>query len=325
METHLNFDRQDKISRPVERSSSREMKNRLTWLVFLLPALVIYILFMAVPLFGSIRISLYTGEGIVPKTFVGLQNFRTLFFDPIWSARLFNALKNTVIFFIIHMGVQNTLGLLFAVLLTKKIRGFNFYRTIIFLPATLSVLVIGFLWKLILNPQWGAVPHLLKAIGLKSLVHPWLGDPKFALITIALISCWQWVGLPTMMYLAALFNIPDELIEAAQVDGASTWKAFWHIKLPLIMPMIGIVTILTFIGNFSAFDIIYAMATARGDPAGSTDLMGSFFYRTGIGGEVLTGHMDAGLGAAIAVIIFLVLLVGVGAWLLINRKQQLEL
>ena len=126
-------------------------------------------------------------------------------------------------------------------------------------------------------------------VGLHSWVHPWLGDPKFALITISLVSCWQWVGLPTMMYLAALVGIPEEFDEAARVDGASSWKTFWYIKFPLLPPIIGIVSVLTFIGNFSAFDIVYAMETARGDPNGSTDIMGTMFYRTGIGGEILTG------------------------------------
>jgi raffinose/stachyose/melibiose transport system permease protein len=306
-------------------ASKLEAKNRWVWMLFLLPALAIYILFMALPLLGSIRLSLFTGEGIVPKTFIGLGNFDKLIHDPIWSGRLTNALKNTFILFLIHMGVQNTLGLLFAVLLTTKIKGFNLYRTIIFLPATLSVLVIGFLWKLILNPQWGAVPYLLTKIGLRSWVHPWLGDPSTALIVISLISCWQWVGLPTMMYLAALFNIPDDLIEASKVDGASGWRTFWHVQLPMIVPIIGIVSVLTFIGNFSAFDIIYAIASARGDPKGSTDIMGSMFYRTGIGGEVLSGHMDAGMGAAVAVVIFMVLLIGIMIWLYFSRKQEYEL
>jgi raffinose/stachyose/melibiose transport system permease protein len=324
MEPQLITGQPGKYSHSAQQPSKQAKKNSLTWLFFLLPALAVYILFMAVPLLGSIRLSLFSGEGIVPNTFVGLANFDKLINDPIWSGRLINALKNTSILFLIHMGVQNTLGLLFAVLLTKKILGFNFYRTIIFLPATLSVLVIGFLWKLILNPQWGAVPYLLKAIGLQELVHPWLGDPRYALIVISLISCWQWVGLPTMMYLAALMGIPDDLIQASKVDGASAWQIFWQIQLPLIAPIVGIVSVLTFIGNFSAFDIIYAIASARGDPAGSTDIMGSLFYRTGIGGEVLSGHMDAGMGAAIAVVIFIVLLFGVAAWLFFSRKQQYD-
>jgi raffinose/stachyose/melibiose transport system permease protein len=324
METQLAAPTRSKRTRQAENTAI-EGRNRLVWIAFLLPALAIYILFMALPLLGSIRLSLYTGEGIVPKTFVGLANFQTLITHPIWSARLANALRNTFVLFLIHMGVQNTLGLLFAVLLTNKIRGRSVYRTIIFLPATLSVLVIGFLWRLILNPQWGALPLLLKAVGLKELVHPWLGDVRYALIAISLVSCWQWVGLPTMMYLAALLGIPDEYDEAARVDGASAWKTFWLIKFPLLLPIIGIVSVLTFIGNFSAFDIVYAMATARGDPDGSTDIMGSMFYRTGIGGEVLSGHMDAGMGAAIAVVIFIVLLVGVFAWLYLSRRQEYEL
>ena len=324
METPIERTQAAKRARSRPAVSKLEARNRMIWLLFLLPALAIYILFMALPLLGSIRLSLFTGEGIIPKTFIGLGNFQTLIEDPIWSGRLTNALKNTFILFLIHMGVQNTLGLLFAVLLTNKIRGFNVFRTVIFLPATLSVLVIGFLWKLILNPQWGAVPYLLTKVGLGSWVHPWLGDPRTALVVISLISCWQWVGLPTMMYLAALFGIPEDLIEASKVDGASSWQSFWHIKFPLIAPIIGIVSVLTFIGNFSAFDIIYAIASARGDPAGSTDIMGSMFYRTGIGGEVLSGHMDAGMGAAIAVVIFLVLLVGIAAWLYFSRKQEYE-
>lgn len=325
MDTQLEAPARSKATRSKPQTSAIEARHRLTWIAFLVPALVIYILFMALPLLGSIRLSLFTGEGIVPKTFVGLANFQTLFTHPIWSARLANALRNTFVLFLIHMGVQNTLGLLFAVLLTNKIKGRNFYRTIIFLPATLSVLVIGFLWRLILNPQWGALPLLLKAVGLKAWVHPWLGDTRYALIAISLVSCWQWVGLPTMMYLAALLGIPEEYDEAARVDGASGWKTFWLIKFPLLAPIIGIVSVLTFIGNFSAFDIVYAMATARGDPKGSTDIMGSMFYRTGIGGEVLSGHMDAGMGAAIAVVIFFVLLGGVVAWLYLSRRQEYEM
>jgi raffinose/stachyose/melibiose transport system permease protein len=325
METQLDAPTHSKPIRSASKTSSIEGRQRLIWIAFLVPALAIYILFMALPLLGSIRLSFYTGEGIIPKTFVGLANFQALINHPVWSERLGNALRNTFVLFLIHMGVQNTLGLLFAVLLTNKIRGRNIYRTIIFLPATLSVLVIGFLWRLILNPQWGALPMLLEAVGLKAWVHPWMGDTRYALIVISLVSSWQWVGLPTMMYLAALLGIPEEYDEAARVDGASSWKTFWWIKFPLLLPIIGIVSVLTFIGNFSAFDIVYAMATARGDPDFSTDIMGSMFYRTGIGGEVLSGHMDAGMGAAIAVVIFMVLLVGVVAWLYFSRRQEYEI
>lgn len=301
---------------------SHASKDRLTWFLYTFPALIVYITFLALPLFNSIRLSLYTGPGIVPDEFVGFQNFERMMNDPYWNFHLTNALKNTFILFLIHMGVQNTLGMVFAVLLNMKIRAANLFRTIIFFPTTLSVLVIGFLWALILNPRWGMFNQGLELIGLGQFAKPWLGDPKYALIIISLVSCWQWVGLPTMMYLAALIGIPEELAEAAKVDGASGWQTFWRIKVPLIAPIIGIVSVLTFIGNFSAFDIIYAMASSRGDPQYSTDIMGSFFYRTGIGGEVLSGHMDAGMGAAIATVIFVILLTGVFIWLFLTRKQE---
>lgn len=293
--------------------------------MFLLPALFIYGLFMAFPLVGSLRLSLYSGDGIAQQTYVGLENFKTLLGNPLWSGKLTNALKNTLLLLFIHIFFQNTLGLLFAVLLTKITHYFSSIRTIIFLPATLSVLIVGFLWRLILNPQWGAVPYFLSIIGLESWIQPWLGDPQYAMVTISLVSSWQWVGMPTMLFLAALLGISEELIDASRVDGASSWQTFWLIKLPLISPVIGIYTVMTFISNFSAFDIVYSMESSRGDPLGSTDIMGTFFYRTGIGGEPFTGLVIPGLGAAIAVVIFCILLIGVMAWLYLTRKQKYDL
>ena len=127
--------------------------------------------------------------------------------------------------------------LLFAVLLASGIRGGSVIRTIIFVPATLSVLVIGFLWRLILNPQWGAINQVLNAVGLEQFAKPWLGDPNTTLIVISLVSVWQWVGLPTMFYLAGLLTIPEELVEAARVDGSTTWSTYSKIIFPLLAPM----------------------------------------------------------------------------------------
>jgi raffinose/stachyose/melibiose transport system permease protein len=284
-------------------------RRRLTWVLFLLPALAVYVVFMAYPLFSSMRLSLYTGPGLVPERFVGLQNYVDLFTNPLWRDRFMNALGNTFLFFAIHMLVQNTLGLLFASLLANPFRGRSVFRALIFAPATLSVLVTGFLWSLILNPQWGAVNQALEAVGLKAWARPWLGDKTLALPVISLVSSWQWVGLPTMIFLAGLLNIPDELIEAARVDGASAWTAFWQVKLPLLSPVIGIVSVLTFVGNFNAFDVIFAMASARGAPAYRTDLLATFFYRTAIAGEhpVAIPNM------------------GVSLWLAFSRRRVYEL
>lgn len=294
------------------------------WLLFLLPALVMYIVFMAAPLFDSLRLSLYTGEGYTPTTFVGLRNYVDLFTNPLWRERFFGAVLHTFIFFGIQMVVQNSLGLFFAVLLSSKFRGRDLFRTIIFTPATLSALVAGFLWTLILNPQWGAVNIILENIGLKSWALPWLGEEKLALYVISLTTAWQWTGMPTVLFLAGLLGISDELVEAAHIDGASAWTAFWRIQFPLLMPVVGIVSILTFIENFNAFDVIYAMAGARGDPGYSTDLLATLFYRTGIAGEHPVGIPDMGMGATIATMTFIILFAGVSLWLFFSRRQYAE-
>jgi len=300
-----------------------DVQRRRTWILFLIPALLIYTVFMAFPLFNSMRLSFYQGQGLTPDRYVGFENYVTLFTNPLWHDRFFNAVGNTFVFFAIHMLVQNTLGLLFATLLSNtRLFGRNVYRAIIFTPATMSVLVTGFLWTLILNPRWGMLNQVLEWIGLGSLARPWLGDATLALPVISLVSSWQWVGLPTMMFLAGLLTISDELSEAARVDGASAWQTFWKIKLPLLRPTIGIVSVLTFIGNFNAFDVIFAMAGARGEPAYATDLLATFFYRTAIAGEHPVAQPNMGLGAAVATCTFLILLAGVTLWLRFGRGGE---
>jgi raffinose/stachyose/melibiose transport system permease protein len=220
------------------------------------------------------------------------------------------------------MLVQNSLGLFFANLLSSDFKGRDFFRTLIFAPATLSVLVTGFLWTLILNPHWGAINLTLEAIGLKAWARPWLGDENLALIVISLTSAWQWVGMPTVLFLAGLLGISDELLEAARVDGASSWTIFWKIKFPLLLPVVGVVSILTFVDNFNAFDVIYAMAGARGEPGYATDLLATLFYRTGIAGEHPVGIPNMGMGATIATLTFVILMVGVLTWLYLSRNQD---
>ncbi len=300
----------------------KNLRTNGIWYLFLLPALLTYLIFMAAPLLDSMRLSFFTGRGYTPTEFVGFKNYIDLFTVPLWRDRFLGALKNTVIFFSIHMFIQNSLGLFFAALLSNEFKGRNFYRTVIFAPATLSVLVTGFLWTLILHPYWGAINHTLKAVGLTSWAKPWLGDKHLALPVISLTSVWQWVGMPTVLFLAGLLGIPDELIEAARVDGASGWNVFWRIKFPLLKPVIGVVAILTFVDNFNAFDVIFAMEGAKGEPGYATDLLATFFYRTGIAGEQPAGIPNMGMGAAIATLIFLILMAGVLTWLYASRSNE---
>jgi len=278
------------------------------WIWYLLPALLVYVLFMAYPLLDSIRLSFYTGNR-ANRSFVGIGNFVRLFTDETYKTQYFNAIKNTIYFFAIHMLVQNVLGMLFAVLLTDAgMRGRRIYQTLIFLPTTFAILVTGYLWKLILNPVWSR--GFLNAMGLSALAQPWLGNEKTALTAVSLVSCWQWVGIPTMMFVAALLNISDDLYEAAEIEGASKWQVFWYIKLPLVKPVVGIIAILTFVNNFNAFDVVFAMQNVNGAPGYSTDLLGTLFYRVGIAGQHPIGIPDPGMGATIATITFVVLVTG---------------
>lgn len=290
-------------------------KKKTRWhiLVFLLPAVLVYSTIMILPLFGTLQLSLFSNVDN-ERLFVGLDNFRTLFGDPRWSESFWNALGNNTWFFIVHMLVQNPIGILLAALLSSpKLRMSAFYRTSIFVPTILSFVIIGFGWKLILSPIWGIAPSLLDAVGLKSLFAPWLGKEEYALTTLSLISVWQYVGIPMMLIYAALLNIPDEVLEAAECDGITGMSQFWKIKLPLILPSIGIISILTFVANFNAFDLIYAAQGALAGPNYSTDILGTFLYRTFFGFQLQLG--DPHMGSTIASAMFVIILIGVCIYL----------
>ena len=304
------------------------MTKRQRWLyilVFLAPALILYTIFMAYPLVGSIGRSLYQGDVGQELQFVGLDNFVKLFTQDPHQGRLLNAFKNNLVFFAVHMLVQNPIALFLAVLLVSKIRGAGIYRTIVFTPTTLSVVVVGFVWSMILSPLWGLFDDFLRLIGLGSLIVPWTGDTRTALVTVSLVSVWQWVGLPLILFTAGLLSIPDELLEAAKVDGANNWQAFWRVRAPLLMPVIAQVTILTFVGNFNAFDIVYAMQGTLAPPDFATDIMGTYFYRTtfGSGGGAFL-LPDPSMGATIATVMFAIILIGVSAWYLFTRRFTVE-
>ena len=279
------------------------------WILYILPAMLFYVVFMAYPMIDSIRLSFYSGT-TGTRDFVGFANYVRLFTDPVVSTRFWNAFGNNWIFFAYHMILQNSLGILFAAILTSRtMRGRQLYQTLIFIPCTIAVLVTGYLFKLILNPIWAGTT--LKKAGLGFLVRSWLGDPKTALSCVSLVSVWQWVGIPTMMFVAAFQGISDDLIEAASIEGASSWQQFIKIKIPLIVPVIGMIAIMTFVSNFNAFDVVFSMETPDGAPNYSTDIIGTLFYRYGVAGQHPVGIPEPGVGAAISTTVFLILLCGV--------------
>jgi raffinose/stachyose/melibiose transport system permease protein len=288
--------------------------------VFLAPALAVYTALMVVPLAETLRLSLFTEQDQV-RSFAGLSNFATLFGDPRWAQAFWNALLNNVEFFCIHMAVQNPVGIALAALLSvPRLRGRAAYRTTIFMPTMLSFVVIGFIWKLILSPLWGVTPSIMAAIGLKSLFGPWLGQEDTALIAVSLVSVWQYVGIPMMLIYAALLSIPEEIIEAAECDGLIGVAQFWKIKLPLILPAIGLISVLTFVANFNAFDLIYVSQGALAGPNFATDILGTFLYRTFFGHQLQLG--DQHMGATIATVMFLIILSVVAFYLLVIQRRM---
>ncbi|AMN54075.1 MULTISPECIES: carbohydrate ABC transporter permease [Stappiaceae] len=290
-------------------------RPRFRWhiVVFLAPAVLVYTAVMIFPLFNTLRLALYSKID-QERVFVGLQNFTTLLGDPLWSDQFWNALGNNFWFFIIHMLVQNPIGIALAAILSHpRLRFAAFYRSAIFIPTILSFVIVGFAWKLILSPIWGIAPSMLDAVGLKFLFAPWLGKEEYALTTLSLISVWQFVGIPMMLIYAALLSIPEEILEAGEIDGITGMSAFWKIKLPLILPSIGIISILTFVGNFNAFDLIYTAQGALAGPDFSTDILGTFMYRTFFGFQLQLG--DPYMGSAIASAMFAIILIGVCLYL----------
>ena len=282
------------------------------WLRYIIPAMLVYVVFMAYPMLDSVRLSLYEGTAGV-RQYVGLANYVRLFTDEVVSKRFWNAFRNNWVFFAWHMILQNCLGIMFAAILTNRtMHGRKFYQTVIFIPCTVAVLVTGYLFKMMMNPQWSKAP--LEAAGLGFLVHAptgWLADRATALNAVSLVSVWQWVGIPTMMFVAAFQGIDDDLIEAASIEGASPWQQFTRIRIPLIVPVIGMVAIMTFVSNFNAFDVVFAMETLDGAPDYATDLIGTLFYRYGVAGQHPVGIPEPGVGSAISTSIFAMLLCGV--------------
>ena len=287
---------------------------------FLAPAVIVYSTFSIYPLLATIVNSLYDRQDDGSHVYVGLSNFVTLLGDPTWSAPFWNAFWNNGFFFLVHMLVQNPIGLMLAALLSlPRLRFCATYRTLIFMPTMLSVVVIGFSWQLILSPLWGVAKMFLQFFGLGFLFGPWLGEESTALLTISLISVWQFVGIPMILIYTALLAIPDELIDAATVDGLNQFQAFIWVKLPLILPTIGLVSILTFVNNYNAFDLIYAMKGALAGPNFSADIMGTLFYRVFFGNQLQLG--DTSMGSAIATMMFLIILCGVMVYLFVVQRR----
>lgn len=287
--------------------------------VFLAPALLVYTAVMVLPLVETLRLSFFQHvDG--QQVFVGLANFKTLLGDERWSYHFWNALGNNAWFFAIHMLVMVPLAIALGALLSlPRLRGGSLYRTAIFMPTMLSFVIAAFVWRLILSPLWGIAPDLLDSLGLKWLFAPYLGKEQYALTTLGLISVWKELGVPMVLMYAAMLAIPNEILEAAEIDGIVGVSQFFTIKLPLLWPTVGVVAILTFVSNFNSFDLIYTSQGVSAGPNYSTDILGTLLYRTFFGAQFQSG--DPHMGATVATMMFLIILAVVCLYLFFVQRK----
>jgi raffinose/stachyose/melibiose transport system permease protein len=310
----------------VSASSLLPQRYRLAaWIAFLLaPALAIVIVFIVMPIVSALTAAFYDWEGLARGEFTGLENFRDVLFEFPFAGTTWRAFGHNVYIFALLLVVQNGGGFFLAWLLYREPFGHRFHRVAVFLPVVLSTVIVGFLWKLFLNPNFGLVNQTLNMVGLQSLALPWLGLSSTALTTLALVSAWHYVGFPTLIYLAGMQRIPREIIESARLDGAGEWHVIRRIVWPLVAPSTTVTFTLLFIGAFNWFELPYIMAGLDGSPFGSTDVLGLYFYRTAFGNQS-AGVTDFGHGNALAALMFIFLAVVAALITILLRRREIEL
>ncbi|WP_228019509.1 carbohydrate ABC transporter permease [Brachybacterium epidermidis] len=263
--------------------------------LFLLPNMVIFGLFTIWPALSGFNISLYSSRNGRTFEWAGTGNFERIFSD----ADFYQALFNTIVFVLAFVGLGVCIAVVLAVLLNAQGFGKSFFRSVFFLPVLLSPVVVGIVWRWLLERNGGLVNEALRAIGIPAV--PWLVDPTLAMISVIAVSLWTNVGFYTMILLAGLQSIDPNLYEAASLDGASHLQQFRSITLPLLAPTTMVVLILSTIHGFQAFDVIYNLT--GGGPVGATTLLVQYVYDNAFGPQ-----MQYGMAAAGSVVLFLIVM-----------------
>lgn len=269
---------------------SRPVLTRLQPYLYVLPAAAFVVFFLLYPMVVTLWQSFTRFDGITDPVFVGLANFRELFVDP----NFLLSLKNTVIWTVASVAFPVTLGLVFA-LTINGLRGATFFKISVYLPATISAAAVGILFTFVFDPGNGVINAILDAIGLGALKQRWLFEAPLNTYSMIGAYTWQATGLNMMLFLVGLQGLPLEPIEAAKLDGCSTWRLTRQIVIPMLMPYIVIATLLAVVNGFKVFDLIWVMT--QGGPGRTSETLAVTMYREGF---IL---FKLGYSAAIAVII----------------------
>ena len=282
---------------------------------FLAGALLLYVVFFLIPaLMGFYYAFTDWNSYSTDVNFVGLDNFRVIFSS---QENYLSYIKNTLVFAIATMFLKTVLGLLLALLLNTRLVKFKqLHRTLIYLPAVLPMLVVGLVFKSILNPATGVLNTGLRALGLGVLAQRWLVDVHLALPSIIAVDTWKGMGYIMVILLAGLQSIPDEYYEAAAIDGANAWARLRHITLPLLVPAITVTTVLNLLYAIKVFDIVYVLT--NGGPGFASEVVFTAVFK-----EFSKGRY--GVGTAISMLLF-VIMVALGYYVirLMTRQEQVE-
>ena len=281
--------------------------------VFLLPALILYTVFLVYPMFDSLFISLTSWDGLSPKrNFVGLANYARIFEDPVAVL----AIKNNLIWTAVMLVIPTVLGLILALGLNRKFRGSTVMRSFFYAPGILPLVGVAGIWSWMYDPNTGIINTFLQGIGLGNLAQPWLGNPNTALPSVMVAAIWQGLGFPMVLYLAGLQSIPSEQYEAALIDGANPWQLFWNITMPWLRETHIIVVTLSVIGSFRVFDTIYAMT--YGGPGQATQVLASWMYFQTF------QFYKAGYGSALTWVIALISLIVTIPYIRVMSRRSAE-
>ena len=273
------------------RTRGKPGESPVTAYLFLLPALVAYTLFAIVPIVHTVVVSFFQWDGVTPAIWVGLDNFTSVLGDPLFQ----QALLNAVLFVPFYTALPLAIGLLLVVAMTRsRIRGRTVFRTLLFLPYTLSLVVVAVAWGWMFDAH-GTIDTLLNAVGLGSLIRPWLGDFTLALPSLGVMGAWVWYGLAMVLFLAGVQRIPRDLYDAARIDGAGPFRELLAVTLPSLKYELSVIITLTILSALRNFDLVYV--ATRGGPGNSTLTPALLMY------EDAFQYGQLGAGAAIAVIL----------------------
>jgi ABC-type sugar transport system permease subunit len=271
-------------------------KTSLTSWLFLAPALIIYLSVVIIPVFYSLIISLFKWNGIVGMEFVGLNNFIALFQDSLFI----HAMRNNFIWIILSLFATMTIALGLAVILNKKFAGRTFFRGFFYFPAVIASIAVAIIWRWIYNPNFGFINQAFKLFG-SDFQQSWLSSPQGSLYAVFVASLWQSIGQPMIFFIAGLQTVPEEILEAAIIDGASNSRRFAVITIPMMKETFVIVIANLIVGAMKVFDVI--MGLTAGGPNNATQMMSTYMYAQTF------RYNNVGYGAAIAILMVIFMMV----------------